>query len=74
MNTEKSKEKKRIKLLRLCFIVSVILVFLSVWQIIFESADNFHKFLNYFQLIVWTTGSIFSWFQLKKAKEQLQEN
>ena len=73
MDNEKSKEIKRIKPLRVGFIASIILVFLSVYQIIFESADNFHMILNWMQLLVWITSSIFSWFQLKEAKEKLQE-
>ena len=74
MKDDKSEESKRIKLLRAGFIVSLILVFLSVCQIIFESDDNFHTLLNWFQFIIWTPISIFNWFQFKKAKEQLREN
>lgn len=72
MKNEKSKEKKRIKLLRLGLIVGVILVFLSIYQLIFESDGTFIKVIQGVILIFWIVAAIINWFEYKKAKTQLQ--
>lgn len=71
MNKNKLQLEKRIKYLRIWHICSVTLVFISIAQIIFESRDSFISY--WFVLILWTFVSILTWFELKKAKEQLQE-
>lgn len=72
MKDDKSKEKKRIKLLRIGFIVSVIVVILLVCQVIFESRDFFGKVMHWFILIMWIPVPVINWFQYKKVKEQFQ--
>ena len=72
MNEDKSKEMKRIKLLRVGLIVGVILVFLSIYQLIFESGGTFSKVIQGVFLIFWVAAAIINSFGYKKAKEQLQ--
>ena len=72
MNEDKSKEMKRIKLLRVGLIVGVILVFLSIYQLIFETGSTFSKGIQGVVLIFWVAAAIINWFGYKKAKEQLQ--
>ena len=74
MNNEKSKEIKRIKLLRILFFINIFLIILSLGQIIFTTPDNFHKVMNWVLLIIWTSTSIIYWFEFKKAKVKFQEN
>ncbi len=72
MNDEKPKVMKRIKLLRIGFIVSIITVIIGVCQVIFESPDVFGKVLHWFILIIWIPLPIINWFEYKKAKAQLE--
>lgn len=71
MSNNKSQQEKRIKYLRIRHIGSVILVFISIAQIIFEPPDSFISY--WFVLTLWTFLSILSWFELKKAKNKLNE-
>ncbi len=74
MNTEKSKEIKRIKLLRTTFLINIFLVIFSLGQIIFTTPDNFHKVINWVLFIILTNTSIVYWLEFKKPKVKFQEN
>ena len=69
---DKSKEMKRIKLLRAGFIVGIIVVLISICQLIFESGDTYRKVIQSVVLIFWVAAAIINWFGYKKVKEQLQ--
>lgn len=72
MINDKSQLEKRIKYLRISHISSIVLIFISIAQIIFEPRDGFISY--WFVLILWMSLSIVSWFDLKKAKNKLKEN
>ncbi len=72
MNNDKSQLKKRIMYLRLWHISSVVMVFISIAQIIFEPRDGFISY--WFLLVLYISVSIVGWFELKNAKNKLKEN
>lgn len=71
MKTKKSQLERRIKLLRIGLILNILLVLISIWQLFFESPDNFKKTTHWFVLILWTVVGILIWFQLKAVKKEL---
>ena len=73
MKTNKSKLEKRIKLVRIGFILNVLLVLFVLWQFFFEEPGNFKKPTHWIVLMLWTIVSILNWFQLKELKKQLKK-
>ena len=73
MKTKKSLLEKRIKFLRIGLILNIFLVLISIWQLYFESPDNFRKPSHWFVLILWTVVGILIWFQLKAVKKELKK-
>ena len=69
---DKLKQRKRMKWLRILFVLGIIVSIGHLVRLIFYTHDNFRIFMNSLQSILFTVLTINYWVQLKKAREQLQ--
>lgn len=73
MKPAKTKPGKRLMIVRVTFMLSILLVFISVWQLFFESPENSQKVTHWFVMVLWSVFCVLNWFQLKILKKALKK-